>query len=108
MPGLITRSEKSITYTITHPDWVCEWILFFDNKVQIKKSCSLNGILDPTDWTRGDYVLKLIPGLFEEVGRVIRKWIEDGESNAKLLLLPDNKPEFIFYAEAAMGLKIIT
>ena len=51
--------------------------------------------------------MSILPGLFKEVQEIIRKWISEGDANASLLLLPENKPSFIDYAEKMMGLKII-
>jgi len=108
MSGNINRCELNIRYTITHPDWVCEWILPFDKTQPVQRSCILNHGIDPLDSSRSDYIIKLIPGLFTDVQRVIKNWIDTGETNAKLLLLPENKPTFITYAEDTIGLKIIT
>jgi hypothetical protein len=108
MSGKIIRYELNISYTITHPDWVCEWILPFDKKEPIKRSCVLNHGIDPLDPSRSDYIVKLIPGLFNDVQRVIKSWIDSGDTNAALLLLNENKPAFITYAEDTIGLKIIT
>ena len=108
MSGKIVRCELNIIYTITHPDWVCEWILPFDKLQPIKRSCILNHDIDPLDSSRSDYIIKLIPGLFIDVQRVIKGWIESGDTNANLLLLAENKPAFITYAEDTIGLKIIT
>ena len=108
MPGTIVTNKTNVTYTITHPDWTCEWILPNDTSEPIERSCILNHGLDPLDPSKTYYVIKLIPGLFEEVQRVIKGWIEAGDANAMLLLLNENKPAFIQYAENSIGLKIIT
>ena len=108
MSGNINRSDLNITYTITHPDWICEWILPFDKTQPVKRSCVLNHSVDPLDPSKSDYITKLIPGLFNDVQRVIKGWIDAGEKNAMLLLLSENKPSFIQYAEHTIGLKIIT
>jgi len=108
MSGVISQTEHSIKYTITHPDWVCEWILPFDKSNSIKRSFILNHNVDPLDSSKSDYIMKLIPGLFTDVQRIVRGWIESGDQNAALLLLTENKPAFITYAENMIGLKIIT
>ena len=108
MSGKIIRCELNIRYTITHPDWICEWILPFDKTQPVKRSCVLNHNVDPLDPSKSDYIIKLIPGLFTDVQRVIKEWIDAGDSNAMLLLLNENKPAFITYAEHTIGLKIIT
>jgi hypothetical protein len=107
MSGKIIRNELNTTYTITHPDWICEWILPLDKTQPIKRSCLLNNNIDPLDPSKSDYITKLIPGLFTDVQRIIKGWIETGDTNARLLLLPENKPSFIQYAEHSIGLKII-
>jgi len=108
MSGKLTRNVLSITYTITHPDWVCEWILPFDKTEPVKRSCVLNNNVDPLDPSKSDYIIQLMSGLFTDVKRVIKGWIEAGDTNAQLLLLSENKPSFIIYAEHTIGLKIIT
>jgi hypothetical protein len=105
MPGEITRSESSTKYTITNPDWTCEWIL--NGSKYIQRSCYLTNDTDPLDPGSNDYLMAILPGLFKEVKEVIGKWISEGDENAVLLLLPENKPSFIDYAEKIMGLKII-
>ena len=108
MSGKITRNELTISYTITHPDWVCEWILSLDKSQAVKRSCIIRHGVDPLEPSNTEYIVKLIPGLFTDLQRVIKGWIETGDTNAKLLLLPENKPSFISYAEDTIGLKIIT
>ena len=108
MSGKISRCELNITYTITHPDWICEWILPLNNTEPVKRSCVLNYNVDPLDPSKAEYIVQLIPGLFTDVQRVIKGWIEAGDINARLLLLNENKPAFITYAENTIGLKIIT
>lgn len=108
MSGKIIRNELNTRYTITHPDWICEWILPIDKMQPIKRSCILNYNIDPLDPSNSDYIIKLIPGLFTDIQRSIKDWIDSGDSNARLLLLTENKPAFIRYAEDMIGLKIIT
>jgi hypothetical protein len=108
MPGEVHRTDTNVTYTITHPDWVCEWIIPNDPTGPVKRSCILNHGLDPLDPSNNYYVIKLIPGLFTEVQSVINGWIQGGDVNAMLLLKHENKPAFILYAENTIGLKIIT
>ena len=108
MSGKLTRNELNMRYTITHPDWICEWILPVDKTQPIKRSFVLNNNIDPLDPSKSDYITKLMPGLFTDVQRVIKGWIMAGDTNATLLLLNENKPSFIQYAENSMGLKIIT
>ena len=108
MSGNIIRCELNIRYTITHPDWVCEWILPFDKTEPVKRSCLLKSNVDPLDPSKSDYIIQLMPGLFTDVQRVIKGWIEAGDMDAKLLLLNENKPSFITYTEHTIGLKIIT
>jgi hypothetical protein len=105
MPGEITRSGSTTKYTITNPEWTCEWI--FSDSTHIKRSCYLSNDTDPLDPSNNDYLMIILPGLFKEVQEVIKKWITEGDANASLLLLPENKPSFIDYAEKVMGLKII-
>lgn len=108
MSGKLTQNETSTTYTITHPDWICEWILPLDKTQPVKRSCVLNNNIDPLDPSKAEYIVQLMPRLFTDVQRVIKGWIEAGDINAKLLLLNENKPAFITYAEHTVGLKIIT
>lgn len=108
MSGKIVKCELNTTYTITHPDWVCEWILPFDKIQPVKRSCILKRGIDPLDQSNSDYIIKLIPGLFTDIQAVIKGWIEAGDTNAAILLLTENKPAFIRYTEETIGLKIIT
>ena len=108
MPGEIHRTDKNVTYTITHPDWVCEWIVWFDKTRPVERSCILKDDIDPFNPSDNDLIVKLIPGMFIEVESVIRGWIQAGDVYAQLLLLAENKPFFISYAESIMGLRITT
>jgi len=108
MSGKVLRTERNITYTITHPEWICEWILPFDKTKAIKNSFILTNGKDLSDMRKGDYIMKIIPGIFTDVQSIVRGWIEMGDINASLLLTPENKPPFILYAENTIGLKIIT
>lgn len=96
MSGNIKKCELSTIYTITHPDWICEWIVTSEN---IKRSCHLTGGLDPMDINNKDYIQKLLPGLVTEVTSVINKWVDDGDIGANKLLLIENKPALLTYAE---------
>jgi len=98
MPGEVRRTEKYVTYTITHTDWICEWIVPRDTTMPIQRSCILKNIIDPL--TDTELVMKLIPGFIEEIKATIKKWIQDGEIYADLLLKPENKPSFLTYAES--------
>ena len=106
MPGEVRRTEKNVTYTITHPEWICEWVVPNDTTMPVERSCILKDDIDPL--TDNERTLKLIPGLFAELQAVIAEWIAMGDATAKILLQPENKPAFIAYAEAMVGLKIIT
>jgi hypothetical protein len=108
MSGKITKNEFNTSYTITHPDWICEWILPLDKIQPVKRACIIHHDVDPLDPSNHETIIKLIPGLFTDVQRIIKGWIETGDVNARLLLLPENKPAFITYAEHSIGLKIIT
>jgi hypothetical protein len=108
MSGTIVQTDINTKYIITHPNWVCEWILPMNKKEIIKRSCFLKHDVDPLDHSNNDYIVNLIPGLFTDIQRVVKGWIESGDTNARLLLLPENKPSFIQYAEHTIGLKIIT
>ena len=72
MSGNIIRCELNIRYTITHPDWVCEWILPFDKTEPVKRSCLLKSNVDPLDPSKSDYIIQLMPGLFNDVQRAQR------------------------------------
>jgi len=103
MPGEIKRTDKNVTYTITHPDWICEWVVPADRTMPVERSCILHGDIDPL--TDNEAILKLAPGLFSELKTVIGEWIVLGDGNARVLL--ENKPAFITYLETIVGLKII-
>jgi len=96
MSGNIQKCELSTTYTITHPDWICEWIVSSEN---VKRSCHLTGGLDPIDVNNKGYIEKLLPGLVNEVSNVVNTWVDNGYLEAKKLLYIENKPALLTYAE---------
>jgi len=96
MSGNIQKCDTYNIYTITHPDWICEWIVSSEN---IKRSCHLTGGLDPMDVNNKDYIEKLLPGLVNDVTNVINTWVANGYLEANKLLYIENKPALITYAE---------
>ena len=106
MPGVIKRTDKDVTYTITHPDWICEWVVPNNTAMPVERYCILHGDIDTL--MDNEATLKLAPGLFSEVQTIISEWIKSGDINARILLIPENKPAFITYVESMVGLKIIT
>lgn len=98
MPGEVRRTEKNVTYTITNSDWICEWIVPFDRTRPIGRSCIFKNNIDPL--SDKELIIKLIPGFMEELHTTIKKWIQDKEIYADLLLKPENKPFFVIYAES--------
>jgi len=100
MSGVIIKSERSITYRITNPEWVCEWCIYKMDKDPIKRCLYLHTI-DPLE--DSEAFLKIIPRLLRDIQNVIGDWILDGDENASLLLLPENKPALLEYAQHLMA-----
>jgi hypothetical protein len=105
MPGEITKTDKNVKYTITHPDWTCEWIVC--ENMPVKRVCYLKNNVELLDKVNSDELMKIIPGLIEEVKKTMIKWISDGHLEVRYLLMTENKPALLEYAERTMGLKII-
>jgi hypothetical protein len=93
MSGSIQKCNTHTTYTITHPDWICEWIVNLEGP--IKRSCYLTSNLDPLKDV--DDVKKIMPGLVTCINTVITQWIEEGNIDARRLL--EVKPSLVEYAE---------
>ena len=96
MSGSIQKCKTHTTYTITHPDWVCEWIVNLEGP--IKRSCYLTSNLDPVNDM--DDVKKIMPGLVNSVNSVISQWIEEGNIDA--IQLFKVKPSLVEYAETIL------
>lgn len=93
----VVKCDTGTIYTVTHPDWICEWIVY--NSGNIKRSCHLIHDLDPVDLNHREHIEKIIPGLVNRIKNVIIAWIDEGYIEAKKLLLGENKPAFLNYAE---------
>lgn len=100
MSGVIIKTERSITYRITNPEWVCQWCIYKMDKDPIKRCLYLH-TLDPLE--DSEAFLKIIPGLLREIQNVVDNWILEGDEYASLLLLQENKPALLEYAQHLMA-----
>jgi hypothetical protein len=96
MTSSIKKTKSDVIYTVTHSDWVCEWIL---SEGIIKRSFHFTEDLDPLNDSHNERIRKIIPGLLFEVKSTVQKWIHEGHEDARKFLLADNKPAFLEYAE---------
>ena len=74
-----------------------------DKTITIKRSCILTNNVDPLDPSRTNHTLAILPGLVDEIYKTTNNWIKEGYSDVKLLLLDENKPSFLRYAEMVLG-----
>lgn len=90
----LTKYDTHTVYTITDPEWICEWVVYHNKSIPIRRSCMFTNSMDT------DKSIRIIPGLLEKVYSQIRQWILQGIVDANLLLLPENMPQFLRYAES--------
>jgi hypothetical protein len=55
--------------------------------------------MDPLHPVKPEKMLVIIPGLLDKVRSQVKQWIMQGIVDANLLLLPENKPYLLQYAE---------
>jgi hypothetical protein len=89
----LTKHDTHAVYTITGPEWTCEWVVFYNKSIPIRRSFMLTSPHEYNETT-----LQTMPGLLENVRNQVNQWIMQGDIDANLLLLPQNTPEFLLYA----------
>ena len=107
---MITEHENKIHYSITDPNWICEWIVTRSSSI-FYRSLSIfkdSNEIDPTDIDNVIYMDTIIPRLFDEVQSTVLKWIEDGDVYAHKLLEPNNIPSYLAYIQYILGKKFHT
>jgi len=102
MPAEIINNDDSTIYRITRAEWICEWSISKLYNQSIKRSLHLTYDIDPLDKDNSDKLLKMMPGLFQDIQNTVNNWILEGHQDAKLLLLLENKPSLLLYAEQVM------
>ena len=90
----LTKYDTHTVYTITDPNWICEWVVFYNKSIPIRRSCLFTNLVNTEN------SIGIIPGLLDKVHSQVRQWIMQGDVDANLLLLPENKPQFLRYAES--------
>ena len=103
MPYTKTINDNVVTYTVTTPNWMCEWIVVNSNETKkpIKRQCYLisHDILDPLDTEDVVQIHELLPELRNEVDVAIREWTQLGDLVAATLLYSENIPAYLAYAK---------
>ena len=110
MPSNILITEDKKHYSITSPNWICEWIII-NNSTNIYRSLSIfnNSIeIDFSDIKNTEYVMNLLPGLFDEVQDTVLNWIKEGDIEAHRLLEQENLPSYLRYSQQILRKKFHT
>ena len=95
----LTKHDTHTVYTITGPEWTCEWVVYYNKLIPIRNSCYLTNHMDPLNPIKPEKMLVIIPGLLDKVRTQVKQWILQGIVDANLLLLPENTPHLLQYAE---------
>ena len=103
MSGIIHVNNGNTHYTITHPDWTCGWIL--RESVAMERYCDLRENVDPLDPDHNDKNISTMLSIFDQVSKVVKSWIKNGDKNAHLLLDSNNIPSYLLYIEKTIGTK---
>jgi len=110
MPSNILITEGKKHYSITSPNWICEWIIT-SNSQNIHRSFSVfnNSIeVDLVDIENSEYITNILPGLFDEIQETVLKWIKDGDVDAHKLLEQENLPSYLRYSQQIIRKKFHT
>ena len=99
MPYTKTINENVVTYTVTTPKWICEWIVNNSETKPIKRRCHLSDItLDLDDIDDIDTIREIL----DEVDVAIRMWTQAGDLIAVTLLSSENIPAYLAYAKCRL------
>lgn len=103
MPYSITVCDTLIKYTVTTPNWFCEWIV---GGKYVGRMCRIVSVptLDPTHGDDLEYICRIIPEIVDEVDKAVKAWIEADDIYAGILLTPENIPLYLQYAKTLKGL----
>ena len=107
MPYTKTVDENTIQYTVTTPNWYCEWIVDrLNTKKPMKRQCYLKDlILDPLNPNDRIRIDELMPEILKEIYTAIDVWALTGDVIAATLIYPHNIPAYLAYGETQVGLK---
>ena len=98
MPYTITMCDTILTkYTVTTPNWVCEWIV---GGQFVKRECYIVSDYMNLDITCAADRLQLdmlLPEIVHEVNTAINEWTKAGDTYASQLLSPENIPMYLQY-----------
>ena len=101
MPYSCVQKENVIYYTVTTPNWFCEWIVAKEDPV--KRQCYLkNSILNILESNDLKEINDLLPEIVNEIDIAISEWIKQGDINASSLLSARNIPAYLAYAKQAL------
>ena len=99
MPYTKTVNENVITYTVTTPKWICEWIVNSSETKPIKRRCHLSdSALDLENLDDMDTMNEIL----DEVDLAIRMWTQGGDLIATTLLSSENIPAYLAYAKCRL------
>lgn len=99
MPYTKTINENVVTYTVTTPKWICEWIVNSSETKPIKRRCHLSDItVDLENLDDMDTINEIL----NEVDLAIRMWTQDGDLIAATLLSSENIPAYLAYAKCRL------
>lgn len=104
MPYTKTVNENVTHYTVTTPNWYCEWIVDrITIKKPIKRQCHLNdSILDPLNAEDRIRIHDILPEILNEIDTAVYAWTQAGDVIASTLLYPENIPAYLAYAKNAL------
>lgn len=98
MPYKITVKENVRTYTVTTPNWFCEWIVTEGNPT-IKRDCYLkDDTLSIVEANDRKIIDSLLPEIINEINLAINEWNIQDDIYSKELLSFKNTPAYIAYA----------
>ena len=96
MPYSIRVSGTLTYYTVTTPNWVCEWII--GGEYVDRKCYTTNTELDIVNKDDSITIEGLLPEIVDEVTKAINDWTKAGDVYAPLLLNEQNIPMYLQYA----------
>lgn len=96
MPYSIRVCDKLRYYTVTTPNWFCEWIL--GGEYVDRKCYTTNTELDIVNKDDSITIESLLPEIVEEVTKAMNDWTKAGDVYAPLLLNKQNIPMYLQYA----------
>ena len=101
MPYSLTVNDTTRTYTVTTPNWCCEWIV--TSLSPIKRQCYLtDSTLDILDTADAAAIHDLFPEIRNEIDLAIKEWNTSGDTYASSLLNPENIPSYLAYAKQGL------